>query len=97
MTSLSEKPIHPGEVLAEVYLKQMEPPMAVSDLADSIHVLPQELANFIEGKRPVTPPLAARLAMRFRTTTRFWLGLQSLYDKQSRAYKSLRTHRRAKR
>ncbi|UVT16259.1 MAG: HigA family addiction module antidote protein [Nitrospira sp.] len=96
MTSLSEKPIHPGEVLAEVYMKPAQSPVTVYDLADSIDVPLQELANFIGGIRPVTPPLAARLAMRFRTTTRFWLGLQNLYSKQSQAYQSSMTHHRAK-
>jgi plasmid maintenance system antidote protein VapI len=54
----------------------------------------QEIMNFITGKRPVTMALAARLAMRFRTTTAYWLGLQALYDRRSRATHLLWVRRR---
>ncbi len=78
------KLIHPGEVLLEVYMKQSAPPITVKDLAESINSSPMELAMFIAGERPVTTSLAARFAIRFKTTTQYWLGLQSAYDKQSR-------------
>jgi addiction module HigA family antidote len=94
MRSLSQETIHPGEVLDEVYMKPVQ--ITVHDLADSINVSSKELANFIAGKRPVTLPLAARLAMRFRTTTGYWLGLQDLYNRQSQTSNGLRVHRQAK-
>lgn len=81
MRDLTQKPIHPGEVLDEVYMKSLEPRLTVNDLADSIDVPLRELTRFIAGKRPVTMPLATRLAMRFRTTIGYWLGLQSSYDR----------------
>lgn len=97
MTDLPQKPIHPGEVLGEVYLKSSQPAVTVSDLADSINVSSQELTNFIAGKCPVTMALAARLAMRFRTTTAYWLGLQALYDKRLQKTKFLVVGHQAKR
>jgi addiction module HigA family antidote len=97
MTDLPQKPIHPGEVLGEVYLKSFQPAVTVSDFADSINVSSQELTNFIAGKCPVTMALAARLAMRFRTTTAYWLGLQALYDKRSQAAKFQWVSHQAKR
>lgn len=96
MTDLPQKPIHPGDVLSEVYMKSLQPSVTVSDLADSISVSSPELANFIAGKRPVTMALAARLAMRFNTTTTYWLGLQALYNQQSHISNGLRA-RQAKR
>ena len=96
MTDLPQKPIHPGEVLGEVYLKSFQPAVTVSDLADSINVSSQQLTNFIAGKCPVTMALAVRLAMRFRTTTAYWLGLQNLYNQQSQLFNGLRAHRQAK-
>jgi antitoxin HigA-1 len=78
-------PIHPGEVLGEVYMRSVQPPLTVHDVADSVNVPPKELVKFLAGQRSVTMPLAARLAMRFRTTTAYWIGLQSLYDNQSQA------------
>lgn len=97
MTDLPQKPIHPGEVLGEVYMKSVQPAVTVSDLADSINISSRELTNFIAGKCPVTMALAARLAMRFRTTTAYWLGLQALYDKRSQTAKSLWVSHQAKR
>lgn len=85
MKDLIGQPIHPGEVLGEVYMKSAQPPLSVRDVAESIDVSPRELVNFLEGQRPATMPLAARLAMRFRTTPAYWLGLQALYDTRSHA------------
>ncbi len=96
MTDLPQKPIHPGEVLGEVYLKSFQPAVTVSDLADSINVSSQQLTNFIAGKCPVTMALAVRLAMRFGTTTSYWLGLQDLYNKQSQTSNGLQVRRQAK-
>jgi len=93
MRDLSEKAIHPGDVLGEVYMKPVQPPITVHDLADSLGISPQELTDFIEGRRSVTMSLAARLAVRFRTTTVYWLGLQALYDKQSQTAKFGRVRR----
>lgn len=88
MADLSEKPIHPGEVLREVYMKTCRPPITVSDLADSLDISARELSSFIGGKRPVTMPLAVRLAIRFRTNRSYWLGLQEQYNKQCHVNRS---------
>lgn len=78
-------------------MKSFQPPLTTSDLADSINVTSQELTIFIAGKRPVTMALAAKLAMRFRTTIAYWLGLQALYDKRSQTAKFPRVSRQGKR
>ena len=91
MIELPEQPIHPGEVLAEVYMKPTAFSLTVTTLAESIDVSPMELSMFIVGRQSVTPSLAARLAIRFQTTTEYWLGLQRLYDQQSRPWAFLRT------
>lgn len=90
---LPEKPIHPGEVLAEVYMKPFAFPITVNELAESIDVSPMELSLFIEGKHSLTTSLAARLAMRFKTTTAYWVGLQMSYDRRFQAFKLLKLHR----
>lgn len=93
MRRWSEKPIHPGEVLAEVYMNAVRPRLTVYELADSIDVPPQELTEFMGGKRPVTTSLAARFAMRFRTTKEYWVGLQDLYEKGAHETRFLRLSR----
>jgi antitoxin HigA-1 len=97
MTDSSEKPIHPGEVLEEVYRKPSQPPITVTDLADALDISARELSRFIRGKRPVTMPLAVRLAIRFRTTTGFWLGLQEQYNRRFQAGTTHQVHHLKKR
>ncbi len=93
MTESSEKLIHPGEVLGEVYMKPFHPPITVADLAGSLDISARELSSFIGGRRPVTRPLAVRLAVRFRTTADFWLGLQDQYNKRFEARMTHQMHR----
>lgn len=85
-----DTPIHPGVVLGEVYMKSVEPPLTIYAVAESIDISPKELMSFLAEQRPVTRPLAARLAMKFRTTTAYWLGLQALYNRRHQLAKPLR-------
>jgi addiction module HigA family antidote len=78
MTERKLKPIHPGEVLQEEFLK----PFGISqnELASSIGVEVKSVNEIIAGKRSVTADPALRLAKYFGTSAQFWLGLQSDYD-----------------
>lgn len=78
MTSEKLKPVHPGEVLQEEFLK----PMGLSQhrLALSIGVDTRRINEIVLGKRRVTADTALRLARFFGTTPQFWMGLQSDYD-----------------
>jgi len=72
------KPIHPGEVLLEEFLK----PMGVSQnrVAFDIGVPAQYIHEIVLGKRRITADMALRLARYFGTSPQFWLGLQMDYD-----------------
>jgi addiction module HigA family antidote len=72
------KPIHPGEVLQEEFLK----PFGVTpeELARNIGVDAKNINGIIARKQTVTADLALRLAKYFGTSAQFWLGLQSDYD-----------------
>ena len=72
------KPVHPGEVLLEEFLK----PMGISQnhLALKIGVPARRINEIVLGKRRVTADTALRLSRYFGTTARFWLGLQMDYD-----------------
>ncbi len=78
MSNRKLSPVHPGEVLAEEFLK----PMALSQnrLALSIGVHPRRVNEIVLGKRGITADTALRLAKYFDTSARFWLGLQMDYD-----------------
>jgi addiction module HigA family antidote len=70
--------IHPGEVLAEEFLK----PMGISAyrLAKETGIPQTRLSQIIKAKRRVTADTALRLSRYFGTTAQFWLGLQDDYD-----------------
>ncbi len=72
------KPIHPGEVLREEFLK----PFGISEegLAQSIGASVQSIREIVSEKQSVTADTALRLAKFFGTSAQFWLGLQSEYD-----------------
>ena len=77
------KPIHPGEVLLEVYMKPAIPPFTVEMLSKMLHVPEQSLADFIKGRQAVTSLLALQLSVICRTTPDYWLKLQYTYDAQT--------------
>ncbi len=72
------KPVHPGEILFEEFLK----PFGISQnrLALDIRVPARRINEIILGKRGVTPDTALRLAKYFHMSPQFWLGLQMDYE-----------------
>lgn len=78
MSKKKLKPIHPGEVLREEFLRPLE--LSQNKLAHGIAVSPRRVSEIIAAKRSVTADMALRLARYFRTSPQFWLGLQMDYD-----------------
>ena len=72
------KPIHPGEVLFEEFLKPMK--LSQNRLALDIGVAPRRINEIVLGKRGITADTALRLACYFKNSSRFWMGLQMDYD-----------------
>jgi addiction module HigA family antidote len=72
------KPIHPGEVLLEEFLKPMH--LTQTQLALALQIPPRRISEIIHGKRWITADTALRLAHYFNMSPRFWLGLQIDYD-----------------
>ncbi len=72
------KPVHPGEILFEQFLK----PMGISQtrLALLINVPPRRINEIVHGKRRISADTALRLGRYFGTSPQFWLGLQTDYD-----------------
>ncbi len=75
------RPIHPGEVLLEEFLR----PMNISQyrLAKDVSVPPRRINEIVHGKRAVTADTALRLSRYFSTSERFWMNLQARYDIES--------------
>ncbi len=71
-------PTHPGEVLAEEFLK----PLGLSQVALAAHLgIPVQRVNeIVRGKRGVSPDTAWKLAQAFETSPEFWIQLQTNHD-----------------
>ncbi len=78
MSTKKMKPIHPGEILLEEFLKPME--LSQNQLANDIGVPPRRINEIVHGKRRITADTALRLAHYFKMSPQFWLGLQMDYD-----------------
>ncbi|MBI3540792.1 MAG: HigA family addiction module antidote protein [Deltaproteobacteria bacterium] len=72
------KPIHPGEILDEEFLKPMK--VSQSKLARNIDVPHRRVNEIVLGKRNITPDTAMRFSAYFGTTAEFWMNLQATYD-----------------
>lgn len=71
-------PIHPGEILAEEFMKPLG--LSINRVARDLRVPVTRIAEIVRGRRRVSSDTALRLARYFRTTPGFWMNLQSAYD-----------------
>jgi addiction module HigA family antidote len=72
------RPVHPGEVLLEDYIKPMG--ISVRALSLALHVPYSRLREIVDGKRGVSADTALRLERYFGSEAQGWLNLQSAYD-----------------
>jgi len=72
------KPITPGEILSEEFLK----PMIISQyrLAKEIGVPAQRISEIIAGKRSITADTDLRLCRFFGLSNGYWLRAQAAHD-----------------
>jgi len=71
-------PIHPGEILAEDFLKPVG--FSANALAKSLAVPVTRISEIIRGRRGMSADTVLRLARYFGTSAELWLGLQAEYD-----------------
>ena len=72
------RPIHPGEIIKEEYLKPLN--MSVNALALALRVPAPRINDVVRQKRGISIDTALRLARYFNTTAQFWMNLQVSYD-----------------
>lgn len=72
------RPIHPGEVLREEFLKPLG--LSANALSVALRVSAPRINDIVREKRRVSVETAMRLARFFNTTVQFWLNLQTAYD-----------------
>jgi antitoxin HigA-1 len=69
---------HPGEVLAEEFLRPLG--LSVHALALALRVPATRIGAIVKGERSVSADTALRLARFFGTSAEFWIGLQAMHD-----------------
>ena len=72
------RPVHPGEVLREDYLKPLN--MSANALAKALNVPTPRINDVVRERRGITADTAMRLARYFGGDARSWLNLQAAYD-----------------
>lgn len=72
------RPVHPGEILKEEYLKPSG--LSANALAKALHVPAPRVNDIVLQRRGITADTAMRLARYFGGDAQSWLNLQMTYD-----------------
>jgi addiction module HigA family antidote len=72
------KPVHPGEILREEFMKPLG--LSMNRVAIDLRVPLTRVADIVHERRGITTDTALRLARYFKTSPTFWLNLQTRYD-----------------
>jgi addiction module HigA family antidote len=73
---------HPGEILAEEFLKPMG--LSQNAIARAIYVPPRRINEIVLGKRGITADTDLRLTRYFGLSEGYFLGLQADFDLMQR-------------
>lgn len=71
-------PVHPGEILAEIYLSQLG--WTQTKLAVELGCAHRKVNEIINGKRSISPDFALDLERVLETEAEMWVRLQAEYD-----------------
>jgi addiction module HigA family antidote len=74
------RPVHPGEILFEEFMKPSDPQINANVPSKALEVPANRITAIIKGQRGITDDTAVRLATFFNTTAEFWMNLQKTYE-----------------
>ena len=72
------RPVHPGEILREDYLKPLG--MSANALSKALRVPASRINDIVIERRGITVDTAMRLVRYFGGDVQSWMNLQSSYD-----------------
>jgi len=72
------KPLHPGQVLDEVYMTEMK--LNQTTLAAKCKCSPRKINEIVNGKRGISPEFAIVLEKVLGTSAEMWVRMQAEYD-----------------
>ena len=94
------RPVPPGEILREEFLKPLG--LTANALAKAIGVPANRITAILNDQRGITGDTAVRLSAYFNTSAEFWMNLQMIYELRkaeralpARVRKSIEDHRSA--
>ena len=71
-------PLHPGKVLAEVYMAEMG--LNQTDLTRRCECSPRKINEIVNGKRSISPTFAIVLESVLGTSAEMWVRMQAEYN-----------------
>lgn len=71
-------PAHPGEILRDLCLEPLG--VTITQAADTLRVTRKHVSSIVNGRAPISPEMAVRLAAVFATEPDLWINLQAQYD-----------------
>ncbi len=74
------RPVHPGEILLEEFMKPATPSINANMLANAIEVPANRITAILKGQRGISGDTAVRLGLFFNTSSEFWMNLQKTYE-----------------
>lgn len=74
----NQSPSHPGEILNEIYLSQLN--WSQTRLAEEIGCAHRKVNEIINGKRSISPEFALDLENVLGTEAEMWVRLQAEFD-----------------
>ncbi|PIT98896.1 MAG: addiction module antidote protein, HigA family [Bdellovibrionales bacterium CG10_big_fil_rev_8_21_14_0_10_45_34] len=72
------KPMHPGTVLDEIYMKEMN--LNQTQFAQKCGCTHRKINEIVNGKRAISPEFALVLEKVLGTTAEMWVRMQAEYD-----------------
>lgn len=75
---LMHSPPHHGEILGDLVLEPLN--LSVTDAATALGVSRKTLSAILNGRAGISPEMAVRLSIAFKTSAESWLDQQVQYD-----------------
>ncbi len=72
------KPKHPGLLVKSLCLDPLD--LSITDAAKALKISRPTLSKLVNGKMNITPEMAIRISLVFRTSDKLWVDLQAGYD-----------------
>jgi addiction module HigA family antidote len=72
------KPVHPGDVLREDFMKPMK--LSAYAVAKAVGATPIAISQICRGKRSVSAEMALKLGRLLNVSPELWVGIQADYD-----------------